>query len=124
MDTESLARIGRSICTTGRPSAATTPRTLASLPELPEAIPGNHRKVYAWLREHGVINMETKLDIELGVPIANAVVANGCVSADALPAGRYASVVYTGPYAGDGLMRANAALLDWAAEPGPGMGPL
>jgi len=105
-------------------------RTLASLAQLPEAIPGNHRKVYAWLKEHGVspsgppfiryrvINMETKLDIELGVPVAHPVTASGGVSADALPAGRYASVVYTGPYAGDGLMRANAALLDWGADKG------
>jgi hypothetical protein len=29
-------------------------RTLASIPELPEAIPGNHRKVYAWLKERGL----------------------------------------------------------------------
>src|SRR5437868_840033 len=102
-------------------------RTLASISELPEAIPGKHCKVYAWLKERGlspsgppfiryrVINMETKLDIELGVPVANAVTANGGVLADALPAGRYASVVYTGPYAGHGLMRANASLLDWGS---------
>jgi effector-binding domain-containing protein len=105
-------------------------RTLASIPELPEAIPGNHGNVYAWLKEHGLspngppfiryhrINMETKLDIELGVPVASAVTANEGVSAGVLPAGRYASLVYTGPYAGDGLMRANAALLDWGARQG------
>ena len=105
-------------------------RTLASMPELPEVIPGHTRKVFAWLKEHGlsasgppfvryhVINMEAKLDIELGVPVANAVTANGLVKADVLPAGRYASLVYTGPYAGDGLMRANAALLEWGAKQG------
>lgn len=105
-------------------------RTLASLPELPEVIPGNHRKVYAWLNQHGiapagppfiryhVINMATKLDIELGVPVASRVSGSGEVRPGELPAGRYGSLVYTGPYAGDGLMRANAALLDWGAQQG------
>jgi effector-binding domain-containing protein len=103
-------------------------RTLAAMRELRDVIPGNHRKVYAWLTENGLspngppfiryhrINMETKLDIELGVPVANAVTANGGVSAGTLPAGRYASLVYTGPYTGDGLMRANAALLEWGSR--------
>jgi effector-binding domain-containing protein len=105
-------------------------RTKAALHELPEAIPGNHRKVYAWLKEHGiapdgppfiryhVINMATKLDIELGVPVANPVAGNSEVRSGELPAGRYATLIYTGPYEGDGLMRANAALLDWGAQQG------
>jgi effector-binding domain-containing protein len=33
-----------------------------------------------------------------------------------LPAGRYASLTYKGPY--DGLFGANAALMDWAKESG------
>src|SRR5262249_15359922 len=55
-------------------------------------------------------------DIELGFPVASALSGDARVSADVLPAGRYASLVYTGDYAG--LVGANAALLDWGAEKG------
>jgi effector-binding domain-containing protein len=63
-----------------------------------------------------VIDMDALLDIELGVPVANTLSGNGRISAGVLPAGRYASLVYTGDYAG--LVEANAALLDWGAEKG------
>jgi len=67
-----------------------------------------------FIRYH-VIDMESKLDIELGVPIASALASDGDVSAGALPAGQYASLVYTGVTNG---MEANAALLDWGAKNG------
>jgi effector-binding domain-containing protein len=113
---------------TGQPSVGI--RTLASISELPTVIPQLHREVYGWLRAHGipptgapfiryhVINMETKLDIELGVPVAARVSGNGRIASGALPAGRYASLTYIGPYEGDGLMKANAALLDWGVTQG------
>ncbi|HEX6482454.1 MAG TPA: hypothetical protein VF043_26730 [Ktedonobacteraceae bacterium] len=43
-----------------------------------------------------VINMMALLDIEVGVPVAAALSGDGCISAGVLPAGRYASLVYTG----------------------------
>src|SRR4051812_45910337 len=61
-------------------------RTLVTLKEMGTGvIPRLHGEVFAWLEKHGVapagapfmrfhvINMETKLDIELGVPVASAV---------------------------------------------------
>ena len=39
---------------------------------------------------------------------------DGRVTAEILPVGRYATLIYTGPY--DGLMRATADLLAWAKE--------
>ena len=102
-------------------------RTQATMQELPTVIPQLHREVFAWLGRQGVapagapfirylvIDMAAKLDIELGVPVATAVSGDGRVSAGVLPAGRYATLVYTGPQNG---VAANAALLDWGAERG------
>ena len=100
-------------------------RTRAAMRELPSVIPQLHREVRRWLEERGtepagppfirylVINMAEKLDIELGFPVASVPpdAGDGRLVAGTLPAGRYASLIYTGPY--DRLMEANAALLDW-----------
>lgn len=67
-----------------------------------------------FMRFH-VINMPGKMDIELGWPVAKALPGNGRVTAGALPAGRYASLIYTGVMNG---IPANKALLDWGAEQG------
>jgi effector-binding domain-containing protein len=104
-------------------------RTQVTMQELGTGvIPQLHSEVFAWLSKQGitpagppfirylVINMMAKLDIELGWPVANSLSGNGRISAGVLPAGRYASLMYIGPYEGDGLMKANAALLDWGAE--------
>jgi effector-binding domain-containing protein len=84
--------------------------------------------VFGWLQQRGippagapffryhVINMAAKLDVAAGVPVATAVAGDDHVQADVLPAGRYASLLYTGDYAG--LMGANAALLAWVGDQG------
>src|SRR5690242_394821 len=83
-------------------------RTLATMDELPTAIPQGLDTVFAWLGQQGVapagppfiryhvIDMERQLDIELGVPVAPGVDGDERVAAGVLPAGRYASLVYTG----------------------------
>lgn len=106
-------------------------RTQVTMQELGTGvIPQLHREVRAWLENQGlaptgapfiryrVINMMEKLDIEMGWPVANALSGNDRICADVLPAGRYASLVYIGPYEGDGLIKANAALLDWGSQQG------
>jgi effector-binding domain-containing protein len=106
-------------------------RTQVTMQELGTgAIPQLHREVSVWLEKQGVapsgvsfirylvINMMAKLDIELGWPVASPLSGNDRISAGALPAGRYASLVYIGPYEGNGLIEANAALLDWGTEHG------
>ena len=60
--------------------------------------------------------MAEQLDIELGWPVAAPVSDNERVSAGVIPAGHYASLVYTGPY--DGLMDANRVLIEWARDQG------
>jgi hypothetical protein len=57
--------------------------------------------------------MAADMDVELGVPVASPLSGDGRVSAGVLPAGRYASLVYTGVKNG---VKANTALLDWGKQ--------
>jgi effector-binding domain-containing protein len=103
-------------------------RTQVSLEEFASVIDKTFPEVFAWLEKQNVapagapfiryhiINMTDKLDVEMGVPVAATMSGDGRVSAGVLPAGRYATLVYTGPY--DGLMEANRVLIDWAKEKG------
>jgi effector-binding domain-containing protein len=102
-------------------------RTQATMQELDTAIPQGLGEVFAWLAHQGVvpsgapfarylvIDMEALLDIELGVPVATALSGDDRISAGVLPAGRYASLVYTGIDIG---IKANWALLKWGVEKG------
>jgi effector-binding domain-containing protein len=102
-------------------------RTQVPMQELGTVIPQLHSEVYAWLRRQGiapagapfiryrVIDMPGCLDIELGVPIAEAVSSDDPILADTLPAGRYATLIYTDVRRG---VEGNAALLDWGARQG------
>jgi effector-binding domain-containing protein len=65
---------------------------------------------------YNVIDMEHLLQLEWGVPISAAVSGDGRVLVGILPAGRYASLIHTGPFSG--LMAATAALLKWVDESG------
>jgi effector-binding domain-containing protein len=84
-------------------------------------------EVFGWLGDQGVapagppliryyvINMEGNLDIELGVPVASALSGNGRIAPGVIPAGRYASLVYTGVENG---IAGNGVLIGWAAANG------
>ena len=103
-------------------------RTQVPMSELPKVIPELTGQVFAWMDKNGVapvgapfiryhvINMKTKLDIELGVPVARSASGDGRIKSGVLPAGRYATLVYIGDY--PGLMDANAKLLEWGAKQG------
>jgi effector-binding domain-containing protein len=85
-------------------------------------------EVSAWLNNKGVTSfgpaiirylttdMSKKLDIEVGFIVDQALPGNERIGADALPAGQYATLVYTGSYRGKGIYKATVALLDWAQE--------
>lgn len=102
-------------------------RAQVTLHDMPTVLPQILGEVFAWLDHQGVppagppfirylvIDMATQLDIELGVPVAIALPGADRISAGALPAGRYATLVYTGVQNG---IAANAALLDWGARQG------
>lgn len=102
-------------------------RTLATLQEMGSGlIPRLHGEVMDWLQTQGVapgapfvrfyvINMESTLDIEMGWPVDHALEGNGRVTAGVLPAGRYATLIYTGVHNG---ITGNKALIEWAQENG------
>ncbi len=102
-------------------------RTEATMKELPKVIPDLLEEVFDWLNQHGlapagppliryyVIDMAAQMDIELGVPVSHAVPGDSRVTPRVIPAGRYASLVYTGVKNG---IQGNGALIDWAAQKG------
>jgi effector-binding domain-containing protein len=95
--------------------------------EFKKVVPQFLGEVFAWLEKQGVapagppfmryyvINMESNMDIELGVPVASALSGDDRIRAGILPAGRYASLIYTGVSNG---IKGNGALLDWGAQKG------
>lgn len=102
-------------------------RTQAAMDALPHVIPEALDAVFAWLAARGiapagapfiryhVIDMAAQLDIELGVPVSSTIAGDGRVQAGELPAGRYASLIYTGI---DNGIEGNRALIEWAAANG------
>ena len=76
----------------------------------------NERKVKTagppFLRYH-VIDMRGFMDIEFGFPMRKALPDEGQVKAGILPAGRYASLVYSG-----GGISGNRALIEWVRAQG------
>jgi effector-binding domain-containing protein len=103
-------------------------RTQARVEELGSGlIPRLHGEVMEYLQQQGVgpngapflrfhvINMADKMHIELGWPVAKALPGNGHVMPGVLPAGRYASLIYTGVTHG---IPANQALMEWAEKQG------
>lgn len=93
-----------------------------------DAVDATMPKLWRWIETHGVepvgppffkynlIDMPKMLEIEFGAPLAEAPAGDGEAVTGVLPAGRYATLTYHGHY--DGLMGANAALIDWVAASG------
>lgn len=85
-------------------------------------------EVYDWLKTRGVqpsgpaliryltTDMSKALDIDVGFTVAKAVKGDERITAGFLPPGRYATLLYTGPYRGKGIFKATVALLEWARE--------
>lgn len=102
-------------------------RSRVSLQDLPIVIPQYLDEVAAWLEQQGVkpdgpplmryhvIDMATKLDITFGWPVAAPLRGNDRIVAEVLPAGRYASLIYTGVKNG---IKGNGALIEWAQSQG------
>jgi len=98
--------------------------TMQTFPEIADRLP----ELFAWLGARGVepagapffkydvIDMERRLVVEAGVPVAAPVEVDGDVVAGVLPAGRYATVTHVGHP--DELIEATAGLLAWAERRG------
>jgi hypothetical protein len=103
-------------------------RTLVTMQTIGEVLPGLHPQVRRWLRAHGLqpagqpffkfslIDMDRKLEVEDGFPIAATMTGDDQVLAGVRPAGRYATLRYIGHP--DGLVDATAFLRESAGREG------
>jgi effector-binding domain-containing protein len=101
-------------------------RAQVTMQELGKVLPPLWGEVYGWLASKGlkpigaplwryrVIDMAAKLEIDVAVPVAGATTGDNRIIADILPAGLYATLIYTGPY--EGLMQATADLFGLGRE--------
>jgi effector-binding domain-containing protein len=82
-------------------------------------------KVHKWLAGQGILHgpaiirylttdMSAKMDMDVGFVMDRAIPAAGGVVTDVLPAGQYATLLYTGSYKGKGVYKANVAMIEWA----------
>jgi effector-binding domain-containing protein len=104
-------------------------RRKVKMSEMP-TLPQQWGDVMNWLNSKGIqpngapfwnyriVDMVDQLEIDVGFPVAQAVQGEGYIIADAFPAGRYVTTVYTGRYDDDGLMRATGDLLAWGDKNG------
>lgn len=61
-------------------------------------------------------DMAKELDIDVGFTVDKAIKGDERITGDFLPAGKYVTLLYTGPYKGKGIFKATVALLEWAKE--------
>ena len=83
-------------------------RTIAPFKGMSKVIDRISRELNAWVNENDikpsgppflrfhVIDMRGFMDISFGVPVRKALPDDGDVKADVIPAGRYASLIYSG----------------------------
>lgn len=102
-------------------------RTRVDMGSIDDALPKILDEVEAWMARHGalasgppliryhVIDMDAELDITIGFPVAVTTKGDQRIVAETLPAGRYASLVFTGI---DNGVQGNAALIGWIADQG------
>jgi effector-binding domain-containing protein len=105
-----------------QPQPALSIRARTSVTELPGTLGGAFKTVFDTITENGELpfgapfvvyyNMDMDdLDIEAGYPVARPLPAKDFVKASEIPAGRYGSTTFTGPY--QELSGAYQALTQW-----------
>jgi effector-binding domain-containing protein len=103
-------------------------RAQVTMQTMAAVLPPLHQQVFAWLSErdipaagapfwkYNVVDMDRRLEVETGVPVTAPVDGDERVLAGVLPAGRYATLRYTGhPSA---LIGEIASLREWATQQG------
>ena len=95
-------------------------RTLAPFKGMPKVVERISQELNTWIDENRVktsgppflrfhvIDMRGFMDISFGFPVRKALPDDGEVKSDFIPAGRYASLIYSG-----GAISANRALIEW-----------
>lgn len=118
--------------TIGKPKIDTRPkqvymgiRTTAPFKGMSKVIDRISKELNGWVDEHKVktagppflrfhvIDMRGFMEISYAVPVHKALPDEGDIKADELPAGRYASLIYSG-----GGISANRALIEWVRAKG------
>jgi effector-binding domain-containing protein len=102
-------------------------RKIITVQEMSTIIPQFIDEVFAWLGKNGiepkgpafmryyVIDMAANMDIEIGVIVGEPVKGDDRVKPGVIPAGRYASLVYTDVTKG---YEGNGVLIGWAEQKG------
>lgn len=95
-------------------------------PEIPQVVPAMFGEIFGWVGSHDVAqtgpafiryrgtDASGVMEIEVGCPVAAPHAGDERVKADSFPAGRYATVVYVGPY--DRLCDVHCALGEWIGK--------
>jgi effector-binding domain-containing protein len=105
-------------------------RRRVKMRELGTVLPPLGEVVFTWLKKQGVapagapffrylytdMEGEGQFEVEVAVPVETPLTGEGEIVAGVLPAGRYATLVNTGPY--HDLIGAHTKLMAWAAENG------
>ena len=100
-------------------------RTITPFKGMSKVVAGISKEMNAWVSEHNVkplgppflrfhvIDMRGFMDISFCFPVRKAMSDDGDVKSDFLPAGRYASLIYSG-----GGISGNRALIEWVRAQG------
>lgn len=97
-------------------------RARTSVSQLPGTLGGGYKKIYEYLVNTGELpggapyvayfNMEMDdLDIEAGYPVSKTITGNGMIKPGEIPAGRYGTTSFVGPY--QEMSSAYEALTQW-----------
>ena len=101
-------------------------RTLALPKQFKSIVPEFIDEIISWLAAQGidrngppflryyVIDMNGSMDVEVGVPVATTLPGTDRISPGILPAGHYASLIFSGVTGYKG----NKALIEWAVKQG------
>jgi effector-binding domain-containing protein len=100
-------------------------RTIAPFKGMSKVIDRLSKEMNAWVSDHNiktsgppflrfhVIDMRGFMDISFCFPVRKALPDDGDIKADVIPAGRYASLIYSG-----GGISANRTLIEWVRAQG------
>src|SRR5690349_5923227 len=103
-------------------------RVRVNMKDIGTVLPSLHNQLADWMESkeieaagapffrYLVIDMEKGFEMEVGVPVAELIEAEGNIRSGVLPEGRYATLLHTGHFAG--LFEATKNLLDWADKNG------
>lgn len=102
-------------------------RTITSIQQLPQLLGESYKKIMQYLGEQGetpasapfvgYFNLDMQnMDVEIGIPVAKKLPEKGNIEVSEIPAGKYASCIYTGPY--DKIAPAYKDLTEWAEKNG------